>query len=498
MESIIRTPSRAEGRLTSEEKKLMEEVSRKWVRIAMRTDPIEPEKITPAIQALYRAAGTECKRIIIASSPLAMAMAYGAAAWIWYAKKNPDADSGLEIGEMVRRATQVSSSMSASRTAPLYAQIASAISHELALDTYAATARATSLVADTVRDATLSTLGEVTRTSVYEATSARQGDTVLAATRDAMRNASYLTMSTGLFIEVYDAAILGAVHQTVTLRVTTSLNLEVLNPEGEAFQACHKIAGEGGLLCAQKWYTNFQAGNMETQTSAYAEAVRDILKLSLPTPEKYQAWNDCAEHGGPRILHEEFCMVSDFPAQIHRDEQNRLHNANGPSIEWRDGWKLYHIHGVPVTRQIVEEPQTLAVNQIDEEGNAEVRRVMIERLGAEHYLTKSNSKPISRDAYGVLYRREALGDEPFVAVKILNSTPEPDGELAEEQAVAIFGKEAVQKRLDAMRLVGHFVPKSPRFKTYMLRVPPTMASAHEAVAWTFGKTKQTYKPRIET
>jgi hypothetical protein len=32
----------------------------------------------------------------------------------------------------------------------------------------------------------------------------------------------------------------------------------------------------------------------------------------------------------------------------------------------------------------------------------------------------------------------------------------------------------------------------------MLRVPPTMKRAREAVAWTFGKTEAEYQPAIET
>lgn len=49
-------------------------------------------------------------------------------------------------------------------------------------------------------------------------------------------------------------------------------------------------------------------------------------------------------------------------------------------------------------------------------------------------------------------------------VKVVNSTPEPDGS----------------------------------YKDYFLRVPPTITTAHEAVAWTFGKTAETYAPAIET
>ena len=51
--------------------------------------------------------------------------------------------------------------------------------------------------------------------------------------------------------------------------------------------------------------------------------------------------------------------------------------------------------------------------------HAEVRRVMIERFGAERYLLESDAGPVHRDDYGVLYRREIDDDEPIVMVRLL-------------------------------------------------------------------------------
>jgi len=59
-------------------------------------------------------------------------------------------------------------------------------------------------------------------------------------------------------------------------------------------------------------------------------------------------WEECVVHGGFRVLHEDFCMVSDFPEILLKDEQNRPHCENGPSHKWRDGWSLYHWHGVSI------------------------------------------------------------------------------------------------------------------------------------------------------
>ena len=146
------------------------------------------------------------------------------------------------------------------------------------------------------------------------------------------------------------------------------------------------------------------------------------------------------------------------------DQQNRPHSADGPSHRWRDGWELYYWHGVRVTRQIVMEPHTIAIDQVRAEENAEVRRVMIERMGYERYLRESNATLAHEDRYGKLWRAPRPDDTDIVMVEVINSTPEPDGSR----------------------------------NRYMLRVPPTIKTAHEAVAWTFGGEPQWYRPQIET
>ena len=219
-----------------------------------------------------------------------------------------------------------------------------------------------------------------------------------------------------------------------------------------------------GLECARRWYSPFQGGNMWSAWDCYLTAARDILGLELPEHKKYAAWERAAKCGGFRWMHAKFCIVSDFPERLCVDARNRPHSADGPSHRWRDGWELYHWHGVRVTRQIVMEPQTLTIEQVRAEENTEVRRVMIERMGYERYLRESGATLAHEDRYGKLWRARRPDDTDIVMVEVINSTPEPDGTR----------------------------------NRYMLRVPPTTQTAHEGVAWTFGKTVAEYAPRVET
>jgi hypothetical protein len=223
----------------------------------------------------------------------------------------------------------------------------------------------------------------------------------------------------------------------------------------------------------------------------------------LPVHEKFAAFEQAAIEGGLRFMHPEFCMVCDFPEVLLVDEQNRPHCADGPSHRWRDGWSLYYWHGVRLPEYIIERPHEITVELIDKEPNAEIKRVMIERYGMARYLHDGGAEVLSHDAVGILYRKEIPGDEPLVMVRVLNSTPEPDGVMDRDEAIAIFG-EAAKAAINA--------PADARFKQYMLRVDPELRpllangtkgspqkiTARNAVASTFGLRGEEYEPELET
>jgi hypothetical protein len=141
---------------------------------------------------------------------------------------------------------------------------------------------------------------------------------------------------------------------------------------------------------------------------------------------------------------------------------------------------------VRVARQVVEAPETLTVKQILGEPNTEVRRVMIERFGAERLIAEAEAElldevhepPFPGLIDAKLYRVPVADDEPLVMVRCRNSTREPDGS----------------------------------FKPYWLRVHPECRpllrdgsfgapqelTALNALASTWGERGETYAPVVET
>jgi hypothetical protein len=173
-------------------------------------------------------------------------------------------------------------------------------------------------------------------------------------------------------------------------------------------------------------------------------------------------------------------ILTERPCRLRRDSEHRLHSGDGRAIEYPDGWGVYAWHGVRVPEQVIMTPEALTPHQISTERNAEVRRVMVERFGAQRYVREIGADiidighvPCSNAEFCKhtpehhtvrLYRAELGEDEPLVMVEVTNSTPEPDGE----------------------------------WKRYMLRVPPRVQTAREAVAWTFGTTADDYAPSMQT
>ena len=186
----------------------------------------------------------------------------------------------------------------------------------------------------------------------------------------------------------------------------------------------------------------------------YSESVQKELAIWLDL-FKLAPWFSCFEN---------VCLVGMFPTEVFLDEQLRLDNQNGAAVTFADGWKMWAIDGSRVPRRLVEDPDSITIDDIRDADNVNVRRIMIDLYGPSRFLRDSGSQMIHKDEYGELYQQDIPGDEPLTMVCVTNATVESDG----------------------------------TFRRYFLRVPPDMRTAQEAVAWTFGMEQREYHPEIET
>jgi hypothetical protein len=234
----------------------------------------------------------------------------------------------------------------------------------------------------------------------------------------------------------------------------------------------------------------WQGGNQWAAWASYLSFFRHVAELPLD----YSAWNHwemLAEHSGPRIMHSDFCIISDRPARLLVDSENRPHCQDGPFCQWRDGSALYAVHGVFTPAWIIERPDLVTAQKIDEEPNAEIRRVMVDQMGVERFLREGNARKLHTDPCGVLWTRPVKDDEPLMSIELLNSTPETDGQMTRDEALLRFDKRTPVAH-DGMMIPLCQAPESLRFKSYFLRVDPKVRTAKEAVAWTFDMKPQDY------
>ena len=211
-------------------------------------------------------------------------------------------------------------------------------------------------------------------------------------------------------------------------------------------------------------------GQQEASWLAFYAFSRDVLgvKYDAEKSRHLNLWLEIAQSCCWWFPYDGVVLMSDRPESISWESDRkppRLHNATGPALKFRDGWSLYCWHGITVDRKIIEEPESITVAQINKEQNAEIRRCLIERYGDGRYLEDAGAKVIDQHPkFGKLLEIERPGDEPLARVRVLNSTPEPDGTT----------------------------------KIYYLKVPPGMKSVVDAIGWTFNLKPGDYDPGLET
>lgn len=151
------------------------------------------------------------------------------------------------------------------------------------------------------------------------------------------------------------------------------------------------------------------------------------------------------------------CWVSERPDTLNTDAAGRLHCVDGPALRYPDGWSYFAWKGVEVPAWIIEHPERITADVIDDEIDPVLRNTMIDIMTPERFIASGDPSCVSRDETGALWRRRwthrgvSLGS--WAAVEITNGTSEPDG-------------------------------SSRRF---VIPVPSRFRFAHEAVAWSRGR-----------
>lgn len=143
----------------------------------------------------------------------------------------------------------------------------------------------------------------------------------------------------------------------------------------------------------------------------YAEEIGADIKEEDRT--QLHEWEDVIVSTGPCYPFEGHCIMTERPKVATFDDNELLHGENGPALLYRDGFAVYAINGIRTTKQVVEEPWTLTLEQIEQESNSDQQTIMQARWcyqekdsagdhvgsGGGRWLEESGAKIIHEDTF---------------------------------------------------------------------------------------------------
>ena len=205
--------------------------------------------------------------------------------------------------------------------------------------------------------------------------------------------------------------------------------------------------------------------------SAYKDYMR---KAGKDTDSRFDTWIDFLLAGvWDSLLLENMAVLVARPTAIKRNVETRLHCTTGPAIPWADGWGCYYVGGVLVPPHAVESPESITAEEVLSTANLEVRRVLIDQMGRDKFVAQAKFAVLHEDDHTAI-----LPDDRRVT------------EHRRLLSIDMPGED------EPMVMVEVVCPSTGR--QYLLRVPPTVKTCAEGVAWTFTQEEQVYTPSLES
>lgn len=142
---------------------------------------------------------------------------------------------------------------------------------------------------------------------------------------------------------------------------------------------------------------------------------------------------------------EKTCLVCDRPIILSFDNEQRFHAEREPAIQFADGYSLYFYHGVTLPEKYGKvHPDQWQAKWLLEERNAEQRRLLIQKIGYAQICQDLDAEELDNWQDYILLRIDNADVEPIYLLKM---TCPSTGFI------------------------------------HVLRVPPTIQSAREAICW---------------
>ncbi|QXJ20800.1 hypothetical protein AGRA3207_001575 [Actinomadura graeca] len=182
---------------------------------------------------------------------------------------------------------------------------------------------------------------------------------------------------------------------------------------------------------------------------------------------------DCLFYGGPGrafacATFRDLAIVVEPPSVMHTetlpDGTTRPHRDDGPALQWPGGEDYFFLHGTLVPKELFDGEWGL--QQFSTTRNSELRRLAIERMGWETFISRTGLEPL------------AESDDPANPGALLRLYDIPNADA----------------RLLVMR--NGSPDRSGAHREYAEPVPPHLDDPVEAAAWQYGCPVEVYR-RLE-
>lgn len=227
-----------------------------------------------------------------------------------------------------------------------------------------------------------------------------------------------------------------------------------------ARHAVLRLRGQPRLL-PRSGFDEVAIGPHDLASLGVYEYLHDVLGWQEPAQPMRGLWT-IAKNAGWIVPHEHACWISERPNLLRTDAGSRLHCADGPALQYRDGWAAHVWKGVQVPAWTIEHPEWITSTALADTLDPVLRNCMIDIMTPERFTQSGGPARVCEDETGILWRKfwgyRGVTIGSWTAVEVVNATPEGDGSR----------------------------------KHYFLRVPSRMRTAREAVAWTYGLTAEQY------
>jgi hypothetical protein len=482
--------------LTDKQRKAMPAYTKKWIKIGLKTGEADWKTFDKYMPICYTKAGIIYpKNIVRVQSPMVGALAAAVAEALLRARRGDavrgavsDAVDGAvdgAVSDAVRGAVSdaVRGAVSDAVDGAVDGAVSDAVDGAVrgAVDGAvrgAVDGAVRDAVDGAVRDAVDGAVGDAVDGAVGDAVDGAVSDAVDGAVDGAVRGAVDGAVRDAVDGAVRDAvdgavdgAVRGAVDGAVRDAVDGAVRDAVDGAVSDAVQTAISIAKKASVSFSWHYWLGgqFWVGYGYYSWSWLGVAAVNFffdickLKLSKDIMERALAYRKVCESVNYIWLNRDFVMVCARPVHIDKDESGRLHSQTRMAIQYPDGWGLYRYHGIEVPEKWILHSEKLTKEDWLNEVNLEKRRVIQELMG-EKFPKKIGAKLIAK----------------------------PSKEFKKHNLLGLY---EVELKDDPERVARYVKVRDHSSKReYFLRVKPTINDADEALAFTFGMTKEEYNP----